>query len=169
MGGKLCSRCKNIKGHCQQTFDDKKFVDITQQYFASFPQINIPTNNLNFYRRWRWWDWIQATFLIFFYFTSVVEGHFGHAPSWQISWHVWFAPTGPQTKVFPQISPQLGILSVQIFRKFSSRGFLPQKHVLINSGLLGQISQFSFWGSWHILRHVWLPQARGNWHIFPQE
>ena len=73
MGGKVCLRCKGktLLGV------DKKFVDITQQCFASFPQINIPTNNLNFYRRWRWWDWIQATFLIFFYFTSVVEGHFG--------------------------------------------------------------------------------------------
>jgi hypothetical protein len=59
---------QNIAGCCQQTFENKKFFDITQQWFALLPQVNFPTNNLNFYRRWRWWDWIQAMFLNIFYF-----------------------------------------------------------------------------------------------------
>ena len=98
----------------------------------------------------------------------MVNGHFGQGPSWHISWHLWFAPTGPQFRVFPQISPQLGIASVQTFRRFSSRGIFPQWHVLIISGLLGHISQFSE-GSWHIFKHVWLPQDNNFWQSFPQE
>ena len=54
--------------HCQQTFESKKFADITQQCFALLPQVNFPANNLNFHWRWRWWDWIQAIFLNLFYF-----------------------------------------------------------------------------------------------------
>ena len=45
---------------CQQTLENKKFVDITQQCFALLLQVNFPANNLNFH--WRWWDRIQATF-----------------------------------------------------------------------------------------------------------
>ena len=72
-------------GRCQQTFENKKCVDITQQCFALLPQVNFPANNLNFHWRWRWWDQIQAIFLNFFYFISkaffsesffrYVEGH----------------------------------------------------------------------------------------------
>ena len=36
-------------GCCQQTFENKKFVDITQQCFALLPQVNFPANNLNFH------------------------------------------------------------------------------------------------------------------------
>ena len=36
---------QNIAENCQQAFENKKFVDITQQYFALLPQVN---NNLNF-------------------------------------------------------------------------------------------------------------------------
>ena len=39
--GKVC--------FCQQTFENKKFVDITQQCFALLPQVNFPANNLNFH------------------------------------------------------------------------------------------------------------------------
>ena len=38
-----------IAGGCQQTFENKKFVDITQQCFALLPQVNFPANNLNFH------------------------------------------------------------------------------------------------------------------------
>ena len=38
---------QNIAGHCQQTFETKKFVEITQQCFALLPQVNLPGNNLN--------------------------------------------------------------------------------------------------------------------------
>ena len=54
---------------CQQTFEKKKFVDITQQCFALLLQVNFPTNNLNFH--WRWWDWMLAIFLNLFYFTCI--------------------------------------------------------------------------------------------------
>ena len=40
MGGKVWLRCKGktyIAGHCQQFFESKKFVDITQQCFALLP------------------------------------------------------------------------------------------------------------------------------------
>ena len=47
MGGKIC--WQNIAGHCQQTFENKKIVDITQQYFAILPQVNFPAHNLNFH------------------------------------------------------------------------------------------------------------------------
>ena len=36
---------------CQQTFENKKFVDLTQQCFDLLPQMNLPANNLNFHRR----------------------------------------------------------------------------------------------------------------------
>ena len=59
---------QNIDGHCQQTFENKKFVDITQQCFALLHQVNFPANNLNFHWKWRWWDRIRAIFLNIFYF-----------------------------------------------------------------------------------------------------
>jgi hypothetical protein len=45
MGGKR----QNFVEHCQQTFEKKKIVDITQQCFALLPQVNCPANNLNFH------------------------------------------------------------------------------------------------------------------------
>ena len=36
-------------GRCQQTFENKKFVEITQLCFALLPQVNFPANNLNFH------------------------------------------------------------------------------------------------------------------------
>ena len=39
---------QNIAGHCQQAFENKKFVDITQQCFALLPQVNFPANDLTF-------------------------------------------------------------------------------------------------------------------------
>ena len=53
---------QSIDGWCQQTFENKKFVDNAQQCFAFTPQANFPGHNLSFHWRWRWWDWIQATF-----------------------------------------------------------------------------------------------------------
>ena len=38
-----------IAGRCQQTFENKKFVDITQQCFTLLPKVNFAANNLNFY------------------------------------------------------------------------------------------------------------------------
>ena len=38
---------QNISGHCQQTFENKKIVDNTQQCFALLAQINFHANNLN--------------------------------------------------------------------------------------------------------------------------
>ena len=61
MGGKVYCRS-------QQTFENKKFLDNTQQCFALLPQVNFPANNLNFHYRWRWWDQIQAIFLSFIHF-----------------------------------------------------------------------------------------------------
>ena len=51
MGRKVCLRCQrqNTAGRCQQTFENKKYVDITQQCFALLPQVNFPANNLNFH------------------------------------------------------------------------------------------------------------------------
>ena len=73
MGGKFGLRCKGnilLAGYCQQTFESKKLVDISQQCVALLPRVNFPANNLNFHWRWRWWDQIQAIFLNIFYFTS---------------------------------------------------------------------------------------------------
>ena len=57
-----------VKHCCQQSFENKKFVDNTQQCFAFTPQANFPVHNLNFHWRWRWWDWIRSIFLNLFYF-----------------------------------------------------------------------------------------------------
>jgi hypothetical protein len=40
---------QNIAGGFQQTFENKKFVDISQQCFALLPQVNFPTHDLNFH------------------------------------------------------------------------------------------------------------------------
>ena len=40
------------------------------QKVRTLPQVNFPANNLNFHWRWRWWDQINAIFLIFFYYTT---------------------------------------------------------------------------------------------------
>ena len=39
---------QNIAGRCQQTFENKKFADITQQCFALLHQVNFSTKNLSF-------------------------------------------------------------------------------------------------------------------------
>ena len=49
---------QNIAGPCQQTFENKKFVDITQKFFALLPQVNFPANDLNFH--WSEGDGIQS-------------------------------------------------------------------------------------------------------------
>ena len=40
---------QNIAGHCRQSFENKKFVDITHQWVVLLLQVNFPINNLNFY------------------------------------------------------------------------------------------------------------------------
>ena len=51
MGGKVClmSKRQNVAGRCQQTFENKEFVDITHQCFSLLPQVKFPANYLNFY------------------------------------------------------------------------------------------------------------------------
>ena len=53
---------------CSYFFRQNIAVDNAQQCFAFTPQANFPT------RRWRWWDWIQATFLnIFLHYLWRIE------------------------------------------------------------------------------------------------
>ena len=40
---------QNIAGRWQQTFENKKFVEITQQCFAVLPKVNFTANDLNFH------------------------------------------------------------------------------------------------------------------------
>ena len=40
---------QNIAWRCQQTIENKKFVDITMQCFALLPQVDFPANNLDFH------------------------------------------------------------------------------------------------------------------------
>ena len=54
----------DIAGRCQQTFENKKFVDITQQCFALLPKVKFLAHD--FHSRWGWWDWIQAISLNLF-------------------------------------------------------------------------------------------------------
>ena len=49
MGGKGCLWYKGKTLLGKQTFENKKFVDITKQCFALLPQVNFPPNNLNFH------------------------------------------------------------------------------------------------------------------------
>ena len=65
-------------------FVSKKIVDITQQCFALFPQVNFHTQNLNFHWIWRWWDQIQAIFLNLFYFTIHLQVTLQQA-TWKIT------------------------------------------------------------------------------------
>ena len=53
MGGKGCLRCKGktLLGIVNTLLKTKKNVDITQQCFALFPQVNFPASSLNFHRR----------------------------------------------------------------------------------------------------------------------
>ena len=44
IGVKVC-----LRWHCRQNFENKKFVDITQQCFALLPQVDFPAHNLNFH------------------------------------------------------------------------------------------------------------------------
>ena len=60
-----------LAGRCQQNFENKKFVDISQKCFALLPPVTFPAHNLNFH--WRWWDRIQAIFLNLFYFKRTRE------------------------------------------------------------------------------------------------
>ena len=50
MGGKVCLRCidKTLLDIVNKLLKTK-FVDITQQCFTLFPQVNFPANNLNFH------------------------------------------------------------------------------------------------------------------------
>ena len=61
-----------LAGHCQQTFETKKFVVIAQQCFALLPRVNFFAHNLNFHRWWRSWDRIQAIFLKLAYFKYIL-------------------------------------------------------------------------------------------------
>ena len=45
MGGKVCLRCEGKTKCWQQTFENKIFVDITQQCFVLLLQVNFPANN----------------------------------------------------------------------------------------------------------------------------
>ena len=52
IGGKVYLRFKGktlLGGCCQHTFENKKFVDITQQCFALLPKVYSAANDLNFY------------------------------------------------------------------------------------------------------------------------
>ena len=40
---------KNIAGRFEQTFENKKFVDTTKQYFALLSQVNFSANNFHFH------------------------------------------------------------------------------------------------------------------------
>ena len=64
--GKFAWGVQNIAGCCQQTLENKMFVDITHQCFVLLSQVNYPANNMNFHWRWRCWDQIQAIFLNLF-------------------------------------------------------------------------------------------------------
>ena len=65
---------QNIAGHCQQTFENKKFC--FQKFVAMFcliTHLNFSANDLNFHWRWRWWDWIQTIFLNLFNFNFHIK------------------------------------------------------------------------------------------------
>ena len=70
--GSLDSIPSPSPGRCQQTFENKKFV-------ALLPQVNFPSNILNFH--WRWWDRIQAVCLNLFYF-SQTQVRAKHCRTW---------------------------------------------------------------------------------------
>ena len=70
MGKNVCFKSKG-----KNYFYFQNFVDNTQQCFAFTPQATFSASNLSFHWRWRWWDRIQATFYLFFYFINTTTGN----------------------------------------------------------------------------------------------
>ena len=64
MGRKVYLRCKGktLLGDVNKLFVFKSLLTTPPT-----PQANFPAHNLNFHRRWRWWDQIQAIFLNLLY------------------------------------------------------------------------------------------------------
>ena len=64
---------QNITGHCKQSFESKRFVEITQQCFALLTQVNFSTHNLNLY--WRLMrsnpGCLLKSFLLYGFFNSI--------------------------------------------------------------------------------------------------
>ena len=71
IGGKVCVRCegKTLLGIVNKLLKTKCLSTSPLQCFALLPEINFPTNNLNFHWRWRWCDPIKMIFLNLFYFS----------------------------------------------------------------------------------------------------
>ena len=65
LGGKVCLRWKSktLLGVVNKLLKTKSLLILPSNFFALLHQVNFPVNNLNFHRRLRWWDWIQAIFL----------------------------------------------------------------------------------------------------------
>ena len=61
------SKGKTLLGVANKLLKTKILLTSPSNVFL-LPQLNFHTNNLNFYWRWRWWDWIQAILLNFWYF-----------------------------------------------------------------------------------------------------
>ena len=69
MGGKVCLMCKGktLLGLVNKLLKTKSLMTSPSNVFPSY--LKLPASNLSFHQSWRWWDWIQATFLNLFYFT----------------------------------------------------------------------------------------------------
>ena len=80
----LLDKFYNSNHSCQQTFENKKFVD-TQQCFALSLQVNFPAKNFNFH--WRWLGRIQAIILNLFY---VICTYIYFNPFWLLEYYFNF-------------------------------------------------------------------------------
>ena len=61
MDNKVCLRCKG-----------KTLLGVVNKLFKSYyvPQLNFPTNNLNFHWRWRWWERLSNSNMNFKYWSK---------------------------------------------------------------------------------------------------
>ena len=67
LDGKVCLRCK---GKTFLGIVNFLYTKVCWQHPAKYCLHTFPTDNSNFYWRWRWWDQIQAMFSNLFYFIS---------------------------------------------------------------------------------------------------
>ena len=65
MRGKVCLRCKGkaLLEVVNKLLKTKSLLILLSKVLPlHLKPLNFPANNLSFHWRWRWWDWIQATF-----------------------------------------------------------------------------------------------------------
>lgn len=97
---------------------------------------------------------------------TVLSGHSGHGPSWQLILQKCLSPAGPHDSGFAQMLPHSGIGSVQLLRESLANLVFPQGQVVTYCGSSAQGWQG---GAWHGARHTCAPHASTRAHASPHD